>query len=91
MLYFISIKSNQAAQAASLVHCISSPAAVTHVMDKYHSTVEGNKDLIIGSMYRGSPTSTVSTSTNSTSKQFQKILVKFHLYDFPLKSPSTTK
>ena len=45
----------------------------------------------VENIYRGSPTSTVSTSTNSSSAHFQKVLMKFHLYDFPLKSPSSTK
>ena len=40
--------------------------------------------------YRGSPTSTVSTSTNSTSTHFQKALMKFNLYDFASKSPTCT-
>ena len=40
--------------------------------------------------YRGSPTSTVSTSTNSSSTHFQKALIKFHLYDFASKSPTCT-
>ena len=42
-------------------------------------------------LYRGSLNSTVSTSTNSTSTRFQKVHIKFHLYDFALKSPSSTK
>ena len=40
--------------------------------------------------YRGSPTSTVSTSTNSTCTHFEKALPKFNLYDFASKSPTCT-
>ena len=40
--------------------------------------------------YRGSPTSTVSTSTNSTCTHFQKAPMKFHLYDFASKSSTCT-
>ena len=40
--------------------------------------------------YRGSPTSTVSTSTNSSSTHFWKGVIKFNLYDFASKSPSCT-
>jgi hypothetical protein len=42
------------------------------------------------SKYRGSPTSTVSTSTNSTNTHFQKAPMKFNLYDFASKSPTCT-
>ena len=41
-------------------------------------------------MYRGSPTSTVSTSTNSSCTHFEKTLIKFNLYDFESKSPTCT-
>ena len=44
----------------------------------------------INRLYRGSPTSTVSTSTNSTCTDFLKAFLKFHLYDFASKSPTCT-
>ena len=40
--------------------------------------------------YRGSPTSIVSTSTNSTCTHFQEALPKFNLYDFASMSPTCT-
>ena len=46
--------------------------------------------MIFWYIYRGSPTSTVSTNTNSTSTHFEKSVLKLQLYDFESKSPTCT-